>query len=416
MKASWQVPEAITLEYDPLLLPTAQHRAGLAGLLVLADTLRKRGKGPLPHIEHTADGRVRVRLDEPSLSILFEDLYAATEEEQPRTQKLKRGKGSDKREVPPLREEVVEEGGKKKTLYYYKQVVPRAPFLSALQTPPGWIKLWRDAVWSCVRGVPNTRIPYQERSAGEPVSEAGKCWNGVQRHARARAKNTFYAVDLSGALYLGAQAVNADRVPFLSRADEALLLHFWPVVMTVSVPWAIGRDGKRTRQGYLLTLPDVSDFRSFGEDFREMSAELSSEMEGIYPRDAGITLPEEGALEYLANLAAIARARAQTRAWVFSVAAAEVFHMDKRGNTIPMLYSGRVTAGSRLMEGYEAVRRQYRHPLFRRQVLLNLLRDEPWYRGFGQMFAAQPHTLFVGEKGKFFLIEVNRKLQTNGRP
>jgi len=86
-----------------------------------------------------------------------------------------------------------------------------------------------------------------------------------------------------------------------------------------------------------------------------------------------------------------------------------VFHMDKRGNNIPLLYSGRVTADARLLAAYELVRRRYRNVLFRRQLLLNLLRSDPWYRGFGRMFATQPQSLFVGNTGKFFQADVVRK-------
>lgn len=401
--------EVITLEYDPLLLPTAQHRAGLAGFLVLSQTLRNRGIVPLPEIEFTPDQRIRVALDEKSIAVLFEDLYAATEEEQPRAQKLTRGKGEAKQVIPPLREETVEEAGKKKVFYYYKQVVPRAPFLTALQVPPTWIKLWRDAMWTCVRGIPMTRTPYEERSVGQPVGEASKAWSNLVRFAKLAKKNALHTVELTGSLYLGSQAANPDRVPFLARADEALLLHFWPVVMSVSVPWSVDREGKRSRVGYLLTLPDVSDFRNFSADFREMAASLSGATEGLYPKDASITLPEEGGLEYLANLAAVAQARAGEEAWSSSVAGAEVFHMDKRGNNIPLLYSGRVTADARLLAAYELVRRRYRNVLFRRQLLLNLLRSDPWYRGFGRMFATQPQSLFVGNTGKFFQADVVRK-------
>jgi CRISPR-associated protein Cmx8 len=401
--------EVITLEYDPLLLPTAQHRAGLAGFLVLSETLRDRCIVPLPEIEFTTDERIRVALDQQIISALFEDLYAATEEEQPRPKKLTRGKGDGKQVIPPLREETVEEAGKEKTVYYYNQVVPRAPFLTALQVPIPWIKLWRDAMWTCVRGIPMTRTPYEESSVGKAVGEASKAWINLARFAKLRKKNALFTVDLAGSLYLGSQATNPDRVPFRARADEALLLHFWPVVMSVSVPWALDRDGKRSREGYVLTVPDVSDFKNFLADFRQMAASLSGESEGIYPKEASITLPEEGGLEYLANLAAIAKARSDEEVWSFSVAGADVFHMDKRGNSIPLLYSGHVTADARLLAGYELVRRRYRNVLFRRQLLLNLLRNEPWYRGFGRVFATQPQSFFIGNTGKFFQADVVRK-------
>jgi CRISPR-associated protein Cmx8 len=405
------LPESISLVYDPLSLPTSQHRAGLAGLLVLVETLRNRGVVPIPEIEYLPDARIQLRFDEEALTAVFDDLYAATEEEQPRSQKLTRGKLEQKQTIAPVREEVVEESGKKRTIYYYKQVIPRAPFLAALQVPPVWLKLWRDAVWTCVRGVPNTRIPYQERSAGAHVTEASKAWKNLMRFAADLQRGRLHTVALSGSLYIGSQAASAERVPFAARADEALLLHFWPVVMGVSVPRALDRDGKPNTTGYLLTLPDVSDFRNFPADYREMAAGLPAEVQGIYPKDAYVTLPEEGGLEYLANLATLSRTRALEAAWSFSVAGIDVFHMDKRGNNIPLLYTGRVPADLRLLTGYELVRREYRNVLFRRQLLVNLLRGRPWYRGFQHVFANQPHSSFLGAEGRYFHLDVIRRIQ-----
>lgn len=406
------MPESITLEFDPFVLPSTQHRAGLAGLIVLIETLKNRGVPDLPQVEHIEDGRIRATFSESGVHRLFCDLYEAAVEEQPRSKRISSGKGAAKKVLPPKREEQVESAeGKSSTVYYYDQVVPRAPFLEALQLPDPWLKLWRDAVWTCIRGVPQTRIPFEERSEGKNTTEAAKTWHNLERFAKSRMSNGFHTVDLAGCLYLGSQAVHADRVPFVGRTDEALLLHFWPVVMTVSVPLAIDREGNRKRKGYLLTLPDVCDYRSFPMDFREFTAGRSAEMEGIYPKDASIAIPEEGALEYLANLAAIARARSKQSMWSFSAMGAEVYHLDKRGNNVPLLYTARVRAEARLLGAYEAMRRQYHHVLFRRQLVLNLLRDVPWYRGFERVFGTQPQTLFLGNTGRFFQVDLERKLK-----
>lgn len=405
--------EKITLEFDPFTLPTAQHRAGLAGLIVLVETMRNRLLKPLPEIDHGADLRIRVQLTEDSLHRVFADLYAATEEEQAFQQKRTKANGQGKRVVPPKREEVVaDSSGKSRTVYYYDQVVPRAPFLEALQMPAPWLKLWRDAMWSSIRGVPRTRNPYEQCSEGQPVAEAVKAWKNIVRFAREQGTGKLHQVELAGCLLLGAQAHHADKVPFVGGADEALLLHFWPVVMAVSVPWAVDRDGKRSRVGYLVTVPDVSDYTAFVDDFRGLVADLPAGTKGLYPEEAGISLPEEGALEYLSNLAAVAKARARGVGWSFSVAGAEVYQLgSRRGNAIPLLHTGRVRADEKLLSGYEAIRRRYRHVLFRRQLMSNLLRDLPWYTGFDRLFSHQPQKLFLGEPGRFFQMDLHRKLK-----
>ena len=47
MAKSTQATE-LTLSYSLFDLPSAQHKAGLAGLLLLIDSLRQRGADPLP--------------------------------------------------------------------------------------------------------------------------------------------------------------------------------------------------------------------------------------------------------------------------------------------------------------------------------------------------------------------------------
>ena len=81
--------EIIALTYDPFVLPTAQHRAGLAGFLVLVDSMRRRKIKVLPEISFQSDGTVTVVLTRNSLASSFNDLYdtATKERESPRKRK-----------------------------------------------------------------------------------------------------------------------------------------------------------------------------------------------------------------------------------------------------------------------------------------------------------------------------------------
>jgi CRISPR-associated protein Cmx8 len=183
--------EVIELTFDPFTLPTAQHRAGLAGLLVLVKSMRRRKVKVLPEISVRSDSRVTVALTRNSLTSIFNDLYdAATEErESPRKRKDK-----NKRDIKPLREEkrTDPKTGKERTLFIYPQIVPKAAFLARFDMPPVWLKLWREAMWGTLRGLPRTRIPYEERAQRKPVSEASATWEELQKFQQRRAQNDLY--------------------------------------------------------------------------------------------------------------------------------------------------------------------------------------------------------------------------------
>lgn len=402
--------ESIELIFDPLTLPTTQHRAGLAGLLVHVETLRRRGMGPLPKIEKDSDERWRVCLGMEALQLLFNDLYSATLEEQQRPQKLSKGKGASKE---PLREETVVDPktGKLKTVYIYPQIVPRAPFLLAMNAPESWVKLWRDAAWAVIRPRPKQRIPYEERAAGKNVSECSKVWKDLARFRKHMASGRSWTVPVSGTLYIGAQDTTADAVPFLGRPDEALLLHFWSIVARIYVPEVLDREGNARQDGYVLALPDVTDFAGFLTDFPQATAQLSTEVAGFRPRAALISVPQEAALEYAAGLQALARADYAETELALTTAAVEVFHLSKQGNNIPLLSTCRISLTPANLAGYKAIRGVYRHTLFRRQMILNLLRGDAWYAGFDGVFSRNPKEYFLGLHASRFQQDVASKFK-----
>ena len=107
-------PQAVSVTYDLHDLPTAQHKAGLAGLLLQIDSMKKRDlpEDDIPEVEFTSTS-ARVRFTPASLQGLFDDLYDAEvvevrvpnrwqgeppkreepfEETDPRTGKIRKGK------------------------------------------------------------------------------------------------------------------------------------------------------------------------------------------------------------------------------------------------------------------------------------------------------------------------------------
>jgi CRISPR-associated protein Cmx8 len=345
-------------------------------------------------------------LNANSLAALLDDFYEVVWEER---RSKARPKGSKIRKVKTV-ETHDERTGKRGSAYTFETVMPRAEFLAAVGLPAVWVKLWRDAVWATIRGgSPQARAPYEKRADRAPAAHAPKQWAELRRFVKAQSTGRLHTVELAGPLFIGAQAVNAERVPFLGRVDEAFLLQFWPVVTRVCVPESLDREGKSFFGGYVLAIPDVSDLVGFSHDFPASLPQLTTDMSGYRPRDALISIPQEGALEYLHHVLGIARARAVEHEIHYSLASVEVYHLEKRGNSVHVLTTDRVVPAPDLLEDYEAIRTRYRDPLFRRQIILNLLRREPWYHGFDRLFAQEAHDRFVGAAASRFSRDASRR-------
>ena len=161
-------PNAVTITYDLFDLPTAQHKAGLAGLLLQIRHMNDAGKSPkpkaVPKVVEMTRTTATIEFTAESVQCLFDDVYAATPE-------LVRVKSKWANSEPVKTEESVEEVEektadgtvKKKTVkvkyFFYKQVQPSGNVLRQYITnaPDLWLKLWRDMVWSIPRGNPQSR-------------------------------------------------------------------------------------------------------------------------------------------------------------------------------------------------------------------------------------------------------------------
>lgn len=408
--------DALDLVYDLNELPTAQHRAGLAGLYVVADAMRRRGLMGVPMVALRGPRQLLLTLTPDSLVALFNDLYDATIEEARQTAARKdRGQV-----IPPLRVETEDRTDRptgktsRRNVYVYPQVVPKAPFLQDLGMPPIWLKLWRDLVWSTLRGIPTTRRPYEDQAAGRDVREAQVVWAELKRQQALQRRGKPFTAEVSSTVFIGAQAFNAEGVRFVGRPDQNLLLHFWPVVMGVGEAWQIALEGGKINEspvGYVLAVPDVVDLEGFTVDFTRAVAQLDPKPHAYRPRLAVLSLPEEGGLVYLRQLTQLAATRALRGDVRYSVAGTEVYHMVKKGNNVRLLAANSVPARPDLLDRYEAIRERTHNLLFRAQVIRNLLAERPWYAGFNRVFAVHSADLFVGRAAGSFSGDVWRKLQ-----
>ena len=152
----------VRMTYQLLDLPTAQHKAGLAGLVLQIRSMeqRKFSKDQRPTIVALDPTSATFDFSEESVRSLFDDLYDAEHAEI-----------SVKSKWPgqaPIREDEIDETGSdgkvhKSKRFIYDVVQPKGHFLRRyLPERDGlWLKLWRNMLWEIPRGRPTTRIPYK---------------------------------------------------------------------------------------------------------------------------------------------------------------------------------------------------------------------------------------------------------------
>lgn len=396
-RAGGAAGKLLELRYTLAELPSSQHRAGLAGLVLMTNWLAKQkrdGKGVCELAELGPNGMV-LRIDQAGLGALFDAVYKASAEEQAYPAPFKNKE--------PARTEIVESidakgKTKSKTVYIYPVTVPDGAFIVAwdkTHTPsrPGlWVKLWRDMVWSILRGVPATRRPFELRADGEPTKDAEETWTDLQRGDR--------AVELPSTYFLGVQSSTAEGVPFRDRARFQFLLNFWPFIAQIYVPVVIDNEGKTNHTGYAIAVPDVADLEFFCEELQAVLTSRTAEddkLAGYRPRGAVIDLSVEGGLDFFVRLKRQLQRREGQRATGDLVLGVDVFHMEKEGNNIRLRSFGRVEPDDTVIDEYARVHGILWNPLFRRQRIANLIARKPhWFHGFDRLMATTPYEQTIG--------------------
>lgn len=410
--------DILTLDYQLSELPSSQHRAGLAGLVLVVQWLERQPdfkqkveEGAVCRFTRLDDRGATLELNQTGLELLFNDIYAASTEEQSRPQLLKNQR--TKEVIQPLREEEREEtdkSGKTKTkkVYIYPVVVPKGSFLSDNgydKSSDGknghWVKLWRDMVWNILRGVPATRKPFEMRAKGTYTEDAVAVWKQLlQPNA---------VVDLPSTYFLGAQANNAENVPFKDQARFQFLLHFWLFAAQIYVPAIVDNEGKREFIGYALAVPDVASLEWFCEEIPSLLSDRSIEISGYRPRDCIVDLAVESALDVMKRLRDRMKQGSGEQTTRQAVLGVDVIHTEKQGNNVRVLSVTRLDPEEAMIDEYTQIRQSFWSPLFRRQCLLNLVNKQPWYVGFDALLCSLPYEQSI--ENDYFRRDVREKLE-----
>lgn len=431
----------LEFSYQLSLLPSAQHRAGLAGLVLMIKELPRTPEflnyeGAVIEISKNEKGKeklddfgVTIRFNLEGLKALFDLSFKSFEETRWSESKIKNAKDSEIKEV----ERTDRKTGKLKLvkLYSYKAIVPHGAFLSAWdKSSEGlWVKLWRDMLWNIVRGVPTTRNPFNSRVDGTPYSkDVEELWLSLQHPEKATGQ--------TGQYYLGAMAYTAENVPTKDWVRYQFLLIFWSFVAQVYRPAVLDKDGKRELNGYVLAIPDVANLHKFCRVFQQVleTRSRNSQRWGYLPREAIIDLPEEGALDLFLLLRDRLSSEIGDQQIRRTVLGVEVIHAEKIGNSGVKIRSiSQVEPISKQIDRYAQIKNDYWCPWFRKQRLINLLQSQPesnepdarleelpaWY-DFEGVLSRIPRKwltdpLFSHDANNLFETEVGVKMETEVR-
>lgn len=427
--------DRVTLTFDLTQLRTAQHKAGLAGLVLQIRDMHQRHEDDdefasedLPELGDVTANSATVTLTERSCQKLFDELYSA---ELRRNHVYNKKRPGKKKPIEEFTENDPTAKGKprQRKVYVYEDETPCNPFLIKQLGDGIWLKLWRDMLWAIPRPRDKNRIPYQQRARGDSCNEGQKAWVDLQAFAKAIAKGQVYLTSLSGALLLGAQEKNAEQIPFKDRSDFAVLLHFWPLTTLIYVPWQLKvdqADPSRSRDepvGFALAIPEVCDLKTYCNQYVKVLNELAGKAEerGYRPRAACIDLPAQSALEFLESQAWLAGEKVRDVSRLRGLFhAVEYRHLAKFGNNVKSLGSGRIVPERHLLTKYEGITGPdgFRNAVFRKAMLTYLLDRSVshWYEPFAKLFETLPGEFFLrSEKTprlmRNFSADVNRQFR-----
>lgn len=390
--------EALTLEYNLAELPSSQHRAGLAGLVLMVRWLKnepdKKGICEISQIDETS---TILQIDQEGLQFLFDKTYAAFVEEREEPNIRTKGKGSSKKDVPYLCERkrtLTDKKGKttEKVFYVYPEAVPRGAFLADYDVTfdgkyGNWVKLWREFIWNIMLVKPATRNPYKKRSDGIYSEDADKTWDNLDKSPN---EPTF----LKSNTFVGAMEFNAELVEFQDNFKWKFLLNFWTFATPIYLTRVISYDKKSKSvkpeyQPFTLAIPDISNLIDYCDGYeaylRIRRPELISAYS--YPIQSIVDIAIESAIDFSSSLASLIAEKEKQAEVDDLLAGVDVIHIVREGDRAKIQIQKRITPTRTILTKYQRVKSRYTDSLFRQQIILNILYEKDWFYGFDSLLS-----------------------------
>jgi CRISPR-associated protein Cmx8 len=406
--------DILELDYNLAELPSSQHRAGLAGLVLMVKWLERLKKSNskltgLCKLTRIDEYGATLQIDQTGLQELFDEIFAVLKK---RIESDKPPSGKNAKYLTEERMVTDARGStKEKKFYIYEIPIPRGAFLLDYDpTADGehgiWINLWRDMLFSVIRGRDKQRLSFKARVEGEKVNDTEDSWKALQKPLE-------HSVKMPSTFFIGAQDSNAEDVPFKDRARYQFLLYFWPFVAQVYVPVSLNYDN-RTKQskpepiGYSLAIPDVANLEEFCEDLpKVLQMDRSPDAHNYFrgrPKESVIDIAAEGALDLMNKLNERLAIQAGNQSVHDLLLGVDVVHLEKKDKVINLRGTARIDPIQSMIDEYARVKGKFHHPLFRRQYILNVLNERNWFDGFDSLICKNSSEQII--ESRFFRNDV----------
>jgi len=365
--------DTLPLEYNLAELPSSQHRAGLAGLVLMVRWLKnepdKKGICEITQIDATS---AALNIDRDGYKYLFDKVYGYF---------LKEIKFKDDETAKNV-------------------LQPLGGFLPAYDaTNEGndgiWIKLWRDMYFRVIRPDDKPKHHFKSRIEGKENPEEENLWKNLQKPPKSGSQ-------IKHSLLLGAQSTSAEDVPFKDRPRYQLLLHFWPMVIQTYVPvtWKFDRDRNRELMedtGFAIIVPDIADLENFCDELPDILRSRGGEVVRYRPKESLIDIAAEGGLDFMLKLNQRLALKSY-RQIADLLLGVDVIHLQKppKSRTIKFWGTARVDPVRPMIDEYARVKEMFNNPLFRKQRMLNVLNEKVWFHGYGRLLSKTDSDQTIG--------------------
>lgn len=393
---------SIVIQYSLAALPSAQHRAGLAGLVLMVRWLQHvrsvKSEGEVT-IDVTEDGAT-LSIDKPGLKRLLEEHFSTDLREVAHSKK--------KKDEAPLRveeyEDTTSKTTKKRKKYIYNEPVIRACLVRDFE-PPGeggsrWTDLWRDFIWKTLRVIPKTKDPFLDFAKTGTLKDnfVKKFWKKLETPNK--------PTSFVSSTVFGAQKLTSDNVPFNDTCGQEFLLNFWPYVSFIYCPRVDPPNKEHCEYpGFVVAVPDVSSLKTFCDDIRyiltQRGIQHHPEVRHARPSESCIDLPVEGALDLSRRIRAYVAQKEGNRETSDLVSGYDVFHVESSGGQSLHIHAiFRLDPDSAIVDRYAQLRKtDLGSSTFRRQCLLNVMNGSAfWYQGFDHIIDTIPTEKILGPK------------------
>ena len=394
-----QAPNLVTLEYQISQLPSSQHRAGLAGLILKIQWLQQQAEfkdsiGAICKIIDLDADKVTLQFNLAGLALLFRSHYSASFEER-ECPKI-RTTGSQnyhtiEREIYNAdtdRTEIIK-------LYVYQDLVPTGSLVQSFDPTANedrvWTKLWQETTWGILRSRDKQRLPFQAIASGTDPPEIEKIW-GLLRDRPDE------IVNISSTQMLGVQSKNNEGMRFTDRARFSLLLYFWSYVAQIYLPIKVDAKDKVKLHGYAIAIPDVRNLSSFCKYFPSILQQRSSKIKWGKPEKAIVRHPVEAGLVFLRSIHTYLGANTDDTGISDLLFGVDVFHVFKQKDEPQIMSIKRYPPNKDAIEEFTQIEHKIFDAIFRLQYWENLIRNRPRITGFDKLLWDLPFAKTIGNK------------------